>query len=154
MSSRQLFPPTRNYTEEDLAEALRQNEVDSILVISLTSDQSVTNYLGTVSNSFGTATTTANVNNFGNTATVNANTSYSGTTTSTPMYERKRMAFGDVALYDASNGAIAWRGQIKTSGSGMLSTTDGAFLASASGEIAAKLFASGLISPRSTNGQQ
>lgn len=151
--AKNILPPTRDYTGEEILSVLTDSNIDVALIVNLTSDESVTNYLGSISKTDGDANTIAStsgfVNSFGNggtySGTTTANTSYSSTTTKTPVYQKVRAAFGEVALMDIETAGIAWRGEIKTSGSGALSVTNSAFISSATSEIANQLKATGFF---------
>lgn len=146
IGGKDIFPPTREYSNEEIATTLKNRNFDAVLAIILTEDESATAYVGTITSATGAASTTASASGSGNFATVNANTQFAGSAVSTPMYETTRMAFGELALIDLTKGAIAWRGQIKTSGKGgFLSTSDSAFLLSATGEISSQIKQSGLF---------
>lgn len=150
---KQVVPPTRQFTGEEVQQMLGARGIDAVLIVGLISDQADTRYAGSVANASTYSTTTAstagNVSVYGNTGwyngTTNASTTTTGSATSTPIYNYSRLAFGDLGLYDAATGAIAWRGQVKISGQGMLNVTDRAFISSATSGIAKELKASGFF---------
>jgi hypothetical protein len=136
-SGRSILPPTREYSVEAAAQFLDRSGVDAVLVAALVSDQSETRYFGTIT------TSTATLNFYGNTALWTGVASVRSV--STPTYGYSRVAFGQLGLFDRATGNIVWRGEIRVTGQGALSTTDDAFIGSATSQIAAELKAAGLV---------
>jgi hypothetical protein len=149
ISGKSILPPTRDYSAEDVERFLTRSGVDSVLVIALASDRLDTQYFGTVSTGSATAQTTGSgtVNFYGNTAfwAGGSQTTASGQTVSTPVYGYSRVAFGQLALFERSSGLIAWRGEVRIEGQGLLNVTDSAFISSATSKVANELKRSSVL---------
>lgn len=150
-----VLPPTRDYPADEVQSYLSRAGVDGVLIVALVADQSDTTYLGSTTfanaQASGTATTTGNLNLYGNSAywsgTTVSNATASGQATTMPIYNFTRVAFGQLALFDRASGDVAWRGEIKVSGSGLINITDAAFIKSAAAKIATELKATQLVAP-------
>jgi hypothetical protein len=142
---KQVIPPTRQFTGEEVHHFLEARGIDAVLIVGLAADQADTRYAGSVANASTTANTTGTISAYGNTGWYSGTTNASTTATSTPIYDYSRVAFGDLNLYDAATGSVAWAGQIKISGQGMLNVTDNAFISSATAKIAQELKATGFF---------
>jgi hypothetical protein len=144
-----ILPPTRPYTAEEVQEYLGRTNVDAVLIAALVADQSDTQYFGTVTSSNASAVGSASgtMNFYGNTAYWNGSSysSASAQSVSTPIYGFSRLAFGQLGIFERATGSIAWRGEMKISGRGLLNTSDSAFIDSATSKIAKDLKASGLL---------
>lgn len=144
-----VLPPTRTYSADEATRYLQRSGADAVLVAALASDQTETRYLGTMTSSTvsGSSTTTGTVNLYGNTGVLHAS-SY-GTATarsvSTPIYGYSRVAFGQLGLFERVSGNLVWRGEVRVSGQGLLSITDEAFINSATSSVADELRAAGLV---------
>jgi len=149
ISGKTILPPTRPYTAEEVQEHLGRTNVDAVLIAALVADQSDTQYFGTLTTTSVSAVggSTGTMNFYGNTAYWNGASyaSASGQSLSTPMYGFSRLAFGQLGLFERSTGSIAWRGEMKISGRGLLNITDSAFIDSATSKIAKDIKASGLL---------
>lgn len=144
-----ILPPIRSYSAEEVAQYLERSGIDALLIAALVSDESDTWYLGTITTSSATAssTTTGTVNFYGNAAFWSSSTAgfASGQIVSRPVYGYSRIAFGQLGLFERKTGNLVWRGQVRVGGQGLLNTTDSAFIKSATSEIAAELKAAGLL---------
>ena len=144
-----ILPPTRQYSSEEASEYLRRSGADAVLFATLVADQSDTRYFGTITTSTAEASGSASgtVDFYGNTAYWNGSSygSATGQSVSTPIYGLSRDAFGQLGLFNASKGAIVWKGEIHIRGHGLLNITDSAFIGSASSKIAAELKSAGLV---------
>lgn len=149
ISGKTVLPPTRSYTPEEVEEHLGRANVDAVLIAALVADQSDTQYFGTVTSTSVSAVggSSGTMNFYGNAAYWNGASyaSASGQSVSTPMYGFSRLAFGQLGLFERATGSIAWRGEMKISGRGLLNITDSAFIDSATSKIAKDLKASGLL---------
>ncbi len=102
----QLIPPTRNYSIEEIKEALKNSGYDNILRFIVTSDRSKSEVAGYLNNTNGYATLNGN-SVYGHTQSIALPiTSHVGQTTTT--------AF----IYDANNLHTAWQANISTKASG------------------------------------
>lgn len=149
VSGKSVLPPTRQYTADEVEKYLQASGADAVLIIALVADQSDTRYFGTITTSSTSASATASgsMNFYGNTAYWNgaAYGSASGQSVSTPLYGYSRVAFGQLGLFDRLTGNVAWRGEIRVQGNGLLNVTDSAFISSATSKIAHELKAAGLV---------
>ncbi len=144
-----ILPPIRQYTLEEVQFRLFNSKADGILFVALVGDKSDTRYLGAISNStaYGFENTTGTVNFFGNSAYWNATTqsSVSSQTMTIPIYRFHRVAYGQIGLFDLETGNIVWRGEIKVEGKGAANITDSVFIDSATSKIAQELRTAQLI---------
>lgn len=149
VSGKNILPPIRQYSNEEVETILNNSRAQGILFVALIDDKSDTRYLGAISNSnsYGTANTTGTANFYGNNAYWNASTrgSVSTHTTMMPVYGFSRVAYGQIGLFDRESGDIVWRGDIKVEGQGALNVTDEAFIDSATSEITKELRAVQLV---------
>jgi hypothetical protein len=144
-----ILPPTRAYTADEAARYLEGSGADAVLLASLVADRADTRYFGTVTSSqaSGSSTTTGTVNLYGTYGVLNASSYGSATvrSVSTPTYGYSRVAFGQLGLFERASGNLAWRGEIRVSGQGLLSITDEAFINSATSKVVEELRAAGLV---------
>jgi PBP1b-binding outer membrane lipoprotein LpoB len=149
VSGKSVLPPTRQYTADEVRKYLQPQGADAVFIIALVADQSDTRYFGTITSSWASASAIASgsMNFYGNTAFWNgaAYGSASGGSVSMPVYRFSRVAFGQLGLFDRLTGNIAWRGEIRIKGQGLLNITDNAFISSATSKIAHELKAAGLV---------
>ncbi len=151
-----VLPPVRQYGADEMATYLRQSGADAVVVLTVGADESHSGVAGYYSMSNGQATTTANttgtINSYGNTATyqgtTTANTYATGQTTTIPIMYYSRAAVGMVQLYDVGSGQVAWKGEMQTSGRGMIATSDSSFMGSEASKLADELRSAGLIASR------
>jgi hypothetical protein len=151
-----VLPPVRDYARDEMAEYIRQSGADAVVLLTVGVDRSQSGVAGYYSLSNAQASTTANttgtINSYGNTATyqgiTNANTYATGQTTTIPIMYYSRAAVGDVQLFDVSSGRVAWKGEMQTSGQGMIATSDDAFISSEASKLAEELRSAGLIAGR------
>lgn len=148
LPGKSILPPTRAYSSDEAAEYLRRSGADAILIAALVSDRSDTRYFGTYTTSTASASTNASgtINFYGNTAFWSGLSQGSafGQTISTPIYGYSRVAFGQLGLFDRATGSIAWRGEIRIEGRGLLNITDDVFISSATSKIADEIKSAGL----------
>ena len=149
VSGKSVLPPTRQYTPAEVEKYLQASGADAVFIIALVADQSDTRYFGTIttSSASASATSSGSMNFYGNTAFWSgaAYGSASGQSVSMPVYGYSRVAFGQLGLFDRPTGNIAWRGEIRVEGRGLLNVTDSAFISSATSKIARELKAAGLV---------
>jgi len=110
LESYNLFPPTRELSDQDKIKLLNQNEIDSFISISV--GESGINKV-TVPVTSSTTKTEGNVSVYGNTANYEekSTTTYQGGRTYS-----KPWADYETSLYDVSNGRMAWIASSHTSG--------------------------------------
>jgi hypothetical protein len=149
VSGKTVLPPTRVYSNAEIAQYLARDNIDGVLFIVLGDDRSASQYLGTTVSGSSTSITTqsGNVNLYGNTALWNAasQTTTSQQSTATAAYQETRTAHAEIGLFDRVSGNIVWRGEMRVSGQGEANTTDKAFIRAGTNELAAKLKAAGLV---------
>jgi hypothetical protein len=149
-----IAPPTRKYTVEESSELIRASGADSLLIVSLGTDNSQSGIIGyqtfSTAQATGTATTTGTVNTYGSVSTyqgtTQSNANATGQSTTVPIMYFSRAAAGTLTLLDVATGKTAWSGEMQTHGQGMLATQDGAFESSETKEIMGQLRAFGLVS--------
>ncbi|MBU0558237.1 MAG: hypothetical protein KJ799_16390 [Bacteroidetes bacterium] len=100
--SYKVFPPTRNFTDEEKIEILLKNKIDAFIAISI-GEYGVSEYY--IPQTSSVTKTTGNVNVYGGSATYNtkSKTSYEGGYTL-----RKPWAEIETKMYDVSNGQMTW----------------------------------------------
>jgi hypothetical protein len=151
-----ILPPTRQYSADEVAALIARHGADAILVITMGADRSDSGVIGyqtfSSAQATGSATTTGTVSVYGNAGTyqgtTNGSASATGQSTTIPIMYFSRAAAGTVVMLDAASGKTAWRGEMQTTGHGMLNVTDDAFTSSESKEIAGQLRSAGLIARR------
>ncbi|HET9982769.1 MAG TPA: hypothetical protein VFQ38_04265 [Longimicrobiales bacterium] len=144
-----VLPPTRAYSADEVNERLAYSGADGVLIVSLVADAADTRYVGTLTNSSASATGTSSgtANLYGNTAYWRGTSSAyaSSSTVSTPVYNYSREARALLAFYERRNGSMVWSGELRTSGKGILSVSDGQFIRSATSKIASDVKAARLL---------
>jgi hypothetical protein len=144
-----VLPPTRAYSGEEVRERINDSGADAVLITGLLTDQANSRYLGTYTRSSAnySSASSGTANLYGNYANWSglSSGSASSSTVSTPVYGYTRVAHGLLSLYDSKTGNVVWRGEITTSGNGMLSVTDKEFIRSATSKIASELRSAGLV---------
>lgn len=99
-----LFPPTRQWTNEQVAQILRQQGYDTIMTVSLTGSNTSSDTIGYIN------TGTASV--YGNTAYYNGN--------STAITTFHRHTTSHIKVYNVATGRVVWIGDARTSAGGLL----------------------------------
>jgi hypothetical protein len=151
-----VLPPVRDYTSDEMGTYILRSGADAVLIFTAGADKSNSGIAGYYSLSNGQATTTGNtsgtINAYGNTATyqgtTTANTYATGQTTTIPIMYYSRAAVGEVQLFDVNAGSVAWKGEMQTSGRGVIATSDDAFVSSEASKLADELRSAGLIAHR------
>lgn len=115
-----LFPPTRHFSVDDVFSALKEQSIQSLLVLSAGGDYSSNEVFGY--QAYGSAST------YGGQTTA--------TSTAVPLRSYSRQSDMRLTLVDAATRETAWLGDAKTEGQGMVNVTDGAFISSIAGETA------------------
>jgi hypothetical protein len=121
-----FLPPTRQYSEADIRQAMAARGVDAVLVITITGDTGAQQqYAGTVTT--GNAMAVGNTMYGGGMATTTV--SASGTSVSTPIYRFNRAIAFDARLSDPQTSRKFWvgGGQTNAGGGGLvgaISTSD------------------------------
>ncbi len=93
----ELFPPIKNYSEEEIMKILRENNIEGILVVALKRYWNSKVYIPKTSSTQGSA------NLYGNSLVFQTYTRESG-----GYYITKPRATFEIRLYDANTGKIAW----------------------------------------------
>ena len=124
-----MFPPTRNYTGQQIAEALQAKRVTAYLVVTYGGGGTSSTQVGTMA--YGSATVSSN--------TVTAYGS------AVPITSFKPTDGYEVVLIDTATFNKAWIGGAKTQASGLANITDSVFTSSLAKEVAAQLSSAGLL---------
>lgn len=149
VQGKSILPPTRTYSNEEVAQYLAKAGIDGALIVALAGDDSASQYLGTIATAIVSANSTGSgqitANGSSGTVTTTSQGTATGQSVATPMYSHTRAARAVVGLIDRVTGRIAWRGDMKVSGQGELAVSDAAFIRAATDEIAEKLKENGLL---------
>lgn len=121
------FPPTREWTNQEISTELMKDGYDSIMYINLIGSDTSTQTIGYIHN--------GNAYAYGNMAT------YSGS--STPMTAISRYTSTRVKIYDVKNAKVIWVGDSSTNAGGLLYMSDETQADSIATEITTALQESG-----------
>ena len=147
-----FLPPTRQYTEAEIRQAMAARGVDGVLVITLTGDTgSQQQYAGTITT--GNASAVGTTMYGGGMATTSV--SASGTSVSTPVYRFSRAIAFEARLSDPQTSRKFWvgGGQTNSGGGGLIgaiSTSNGVSASSIASNIFSDLRAKELIGAAGT----
>jgi hypothetical protein len=147
-----FLPPTRQYTEAEIRQAMSARGVDGVLVITLTGDTGAQQqYAGTITT--GNASAVGTTMYGGGMATTSV--SASGTSVSTPVYRFSRAIAFEARLSDPQTSRKFWvgGGQTNSGGGGLvgaISTSNGVNAASIASNIFNDLRAKELIGAAGT----
>lgn len=125
----EMFPPTRTYGGEQVAEVLADNGTEGYLAVIYGGGGADSEVVGSLS--YGTA------NVFSNTVTAYGST--------VPIRSFSRSDGYSVVLVDTSSFRKAWVGGAKTHAQGLANITDEVFTTSLASELATRLEAAGLL---------
>ena len=127
-----IFPPTRQYTNDEIKRELKNRGVDAVLVVNVGDTGVMQQYAGTVlSGSYsGSVAGSGVVNNYGGFSTA----SYSGVSSgivqgsAVPIYRQSRQTTFSATLVDPATGRTLWvgKGEIDASGRLFVGTETGA----------------------------
>lgn len=99
----EIFPPTRKWTNEQVAAELTQKNYDTIMYVNLVGSGSDTQTIGYINN--------GNASAYGNTATFNS--------LSIPITGRSRYTSTRISIYNVANGHTIWVGDTSTQAGGL-----------------------------------
>lgn len=124
-----LFPPTREYSDQQLFEVISENQIDAWLIVGIGSGSSNSQYIG--SNTFGSAK-------------IYGNTAY-GSSNSMATYSYSRQQGYSIVMYDMNTKHKAFIMDASTSASGLANVTNSVFASSLAGKIVKEMSASGFL---------
>lgn len=117
-----ILPPTRTYTDIEVRKALRERGVDGVLLISVADSGVMSQYAGTIFQSYSSGTTSADgtMMRMGNTSTVSLNGTYSGSSmgAATPTFRYSRQTSFSARLIDPASARNLWVGTGEVSAGG------------------------------------
>ena len=147
-----ILPPTRQYDEAQIRQAMAAHGIDGVLVVNVTGDTGVqSRYAGTVANTSYSGTSSGNAMVMGNMIYGSGMTSGTGissgtaTTTSTPVYHYSRAVAFEARLSDPQTSRKFWVGSGQTKSGGSLFMGDATSAADAASSIFNDLQTKGLI---------
>lgn len=120
-----MFPPTRQHSADYVFKNVQEKGFDSVLILTAGGDYSSSQVFGY--QSYGSATA------YGNQAY--------GQSSSYALRAYSRQSYIRATLVDGSSREIAWLGDAKTGGQGMVNVTDSAFNSSVSSKLVSSLLA-------------
>jgi len=137
VKSRDILPPTRGYSEEEIRNAFLSRGITSLIVVYVGGSSQTSQVIG--QQTFGRAYTTASGSAYslGNNAYGNATATTTSSESSFPIVGHKRDTIADTKLYDIASGNVIWTAQSETEAGGSLfmsDTTTGNNLANKIGE--------------------
>jgi hypothetical protein len=123
-----IFPPTRNYSNDEIRRGLAQNGIDAVLTIQVGDTGVISQYAGTIfqSQTSGTFAGTGTATTFGNSTNISIDgISHQSTFGSaTPIYRHSRQTAFHARLIEASSGRTLWIGNGQVSANGRLFVGD------------------------------
>lgn len=141
-----ILPPTRQYDEAQIRQAMAVHGIDGVLVVNVTGDTGVQQqYAGTVTNTNYSATSSGNAMVMGNMIYGNGMSSGTTTTTSGPVYHYSQAVVFQVRLSDPQTSRKFWVGSGQTKSGGSLFMGDATSAADAAASIFNDLQTKGLI---------
>jgi hypothetical protein len=131
-----ILPPTRQYNETEIREAMAAHGIDAVLVVNVTGDSGVQQqYAGTIANTSYSGTSSGNAMVMGNMIYGSGMSSGVATTTATPVYRYSRAVAWQARLSDPQNSRKFWVGNGQTQSGGSLFVGDGVNAADAASAI-------------------
>jgi hypothetical protein len=127
-----IFPPTRQYANEEIKRELKDRGIDGVLVVSIGDTGVMQRYAGTIlSGSYsGSVVGTGTVNNYGGFSTASYSAMSSGIVqgSAVPVYRQSRQTTFSATLVDPATGRNLWvgKGEIDASGKLFVGTETGA----------------------------
>jgi hypothetical protein len=141
-----ILPPTRQYNEAEVRQAMAAHGIDGVLVVNVTGDTGVQQqYAGTIANTTYSGTSSGSAMVVGNSIYGTGMSSGSATTTATPMYRYNRAIAFQARLSDPQTSRKFWVGSGQVQSGGALFVGDAASASNAASTIFNDLQAKGLI---------
>jgi hypothetical protein len=141
-----ILPPTRQYNETEIRQAMAAHGVDGVLVVNVTGDTGVQQrYAGTIANTSYSGTSSGNAMVMGNMIYGSGMSSGTATTTATPVYHYSRAIGFEARLSDPQTSRKYWVGSGQTQSGGSLFVGDAVNAANAASTIFNDLQSKGLI---------
>ena len=141
-----ILPPTRQYNETEIRQAMAAHGIDGVLVVNVTGDTGVQQrYAGTIANTSYSGTSSGNAMVMGNMIYGSGMSSGTATTTSTPVYHYSRAVGFEARLADPQTSRKFWVGSGQTKSGGSLFIGDATSAADAAASIFNDLQTKGLI---------
>jgi hypothetical protein len=141
-----ILPPTRQYNEIEIRQAMAAHGIDGVLVVSVTGDTGVRqSYAGTIANTSYSGASSGNAMVMGNMIYGSGVSSGAATTTSTPVYHYSRAVGFEARLSDPQTSRKFWVGSGQTKSGGSLFMGDPTSAADAAASIFNDLQTKGLI---------
>ena len=141
-----ILPPTRQYNETEIRQAMAEHGIDGVLVVNVTGDTGVQQqYAGTIANTSYSGTSSGNAMVMGNMIYGTGASYGTATTTATPVYRYNRAVAWQARLSDPQTSRKFWVGNGQTQSGGSLFVGDGVNAANAASAIFNDLQTKGLI---------
>jgi hypothetical protein len=141
-----ILPPTRQYNEAEIRQAMAAHGIDGVLVVNVTGDSGVQQrYAGTIANTSYSGTSSGNAMVMGNMIYGNGASYGTATTTATPVYHYSRAVAFEARLSDPQTSRKFWVGSGQTKSGGSLFMGDATSAADAAASIFNDLQTKGLI---------
>jgi hypothetical protein len=141
-----ILPPTRQYNETEIRQAMAAHGIDGVLVVNVTGDTGVQQrYAGTIANTSYSGTSSGNAMVMGNMIYGSGMSSGTATTTATPVYHYSRAIGFEARLSDPQTSRKYWVGSGQTQSGGSLFVGDAVNAANAASTIFNDLQSKGLI---------
>jgi hypothetical protein len=141
-----ILPPTRQYNEAEVRQAMVARGIDGVLVVNVTGDTGVQQqYAGTIANTTYSGTSSGSAMVVGNTIYGTGMSSGSATTTATPTYRYSRAIAFQARLSDPQTSRKFWVGSGQVQSGGALFVGDSASASNAASTIFDDLQTKGLI---------
>jgi hypothetical protein len=141
-----ILPPTRQYNETEIRQAMAAHGIDGVLVVNVSGDTGVQQrYAGTIANTSYSGTSSGNAMVMGNMIYGSGMSSGTATTTSTPVYHYSRAVAFEARLSDPQTSRKFWVGSGQTKAGGSLFMGDATNAADAAASIFNDLQTKGLI---------
>jgi hypothetical protein len=141
-----ILPPTRQYNEAEVRQAMVAHGIDGVLVVNVTGDSGVKQqYAGSVANTTYSGTSSGSAMVVGNSIYGTGMSSGSATTVETPIYRYKRVVAFQARLSDPQTSRKFWVGSGQVQSGGALFVGDSASASNAASTIFNDLQTKGLI---------
>ena len=141
-----ILPPTRQYNETEIRQAMAAHGIDGVLVVNVTGDTGVQQrYAGTIANTSYSGTSSGNAMVMGNMIYGSGMSSGTATTTATPVYHYSRAIGFEARLSDPQTSRKYWVGSGQTQSGRSLFVGDAVNAANAASTIFNDLQSKGLI---------
>jgi hypothetical protein len=141
-----ILPPTRQYDEAQIRQAMATHGIDGVLVVNVTGDTGVQQrYAGTTANTSYSGTSSGSAMVMGNMIYGNGASYGTATTTATPVYHYSRAVAFEARLSDPQTSRKFWVGSGQTKSGGSLFMGDATSAADAAASIFNDLQTKGLI---------